>query len=166
MDRLAVGQIQGPHGVKGFIRVRSFSGEQAHFFRLKRLYVKQGERFLPYELEKAQGAGGKLSLKLRGVDSAEQAGSLRGLEIWVERGDASPLAEGEYYLADLCRCRLCRGGEEIGRVLAVCEGTPADLLEVELAGGQRFLVPFVEAFFGEVDVQKARIEVKEGFQLP
>lgn len=166
MERLAVGQIQGPHGVKGFFKVRSFSGEQEHFFRLKRLYVRQGESFLPYELEKAQGRGGQLSLKLRGVDSAEQAGRLRGLELWVERADASPLAEGEYYLADLCRCRLYRGGEEIGRVAAVCEGASADLLEVELAEGRRFLMPFVEAFFGEVDVQRARIEVKEGFQVP
>jgi 16S rRNA processing protein RimM len=165
-ERLAVGRIQGPHGVQGFVKVLSLSGEQAHFFRLRRLSVRQGERYVSYDVQEVKGGGSLLAIKLSGIDGPEAAARLRGLEIWVDRAEANPLGDGEYYLADLCRCRLYRGAAEIGRVIGVCEGGAAELLEVEEAGGRRFLVPFVEAFVGAVDVEQARIEVKEGFPLP
>jgi len=166
MERLAAGLIRGAHGLAGFLKVRSLSGEDGHFHRLRRCYLRRGEEFLPYAVEAVKGRGGDLALKLAGVDTPGEAAALRGLEIWVDRADASPLAEGEYYLADLCRCRLYRGEEELGRVVSVCGAAATDLLEVEEAGGRRFLVPFSGSFLGEVDVAGGRIAVREGFQVP
>lgn len=166
MERLAAGLIRGAHGVHGFVKVRSLSGEDAHFYRLRRCFLLRGQDFLPYEVEAVKGRGGGLALKLAGISTPGEAAALRGLEIWVDRADASPLGQGEYYLADLCRCRLYRGDEELGRVLSVCAAGATDLLEVEDGGGRRFLVPFSGSFLGEVDVAGERIEVKEGFELP
>jgi 16S rRNA processing protein RimM len=165
-ERLATGLILGSHGVHGFLKVRSLSGEDEHFYRLRRLFVRRGEEFLPYAVEEVKGRGGHLALKLAGVSTPEQASALRGLEIWVDRQDASPLGEGEYYLVDLCRCRLYRESEELGRVVSVCAAGPADLLEVEGREGRRFLVPFSGSFLGEVDVARQRITVREDFELP
>jgi 16S rRNA processing protein RimM len=164
--RLAAGRIRGAHGLGGFVKVESLSGEDAHFHRLERCYLRRGGQFLAYEVEAVKGQGAGLLLKLAGIGTAAQAAALRGLEIWVNRADASPLAEGEYYLADLCRCRLYRGAEELGRVISVCEAGAADLLEVEGASGHRFLVPFSGSFLGEVDVAGGRIELAEGAELP
>jgi len=166
MERLAAGLIRGPHGVRGFVKVRSLSGEDGHFHRLRRCFLRRGEEYLPYEVEEVKGRGGELALKLAGVGTPEQAAALAGLELWVDRADASPLAPGEYYLADLCRCRVFRGGEELGRVVSVCAAAAADLLEVEGRGGRRFLVPFSAGFVGEVDVAGGRIAVREDFELP
>ena len=166
MERLAAGLIRGPHGVHGFVKVQSFSGEHEHFYRLRQVYLRKGGDFQACEVEEVRGRGERLEVKLRGVDSPEQAAGLRGVEIWVDRQDASPLGEGEYYLADLCRCRLYRGAEELGRVVSVCTAAPADLLEVEGAEGRRFLVPFSGRFLGEVDVEKGRISVREDCELP
>ena len=111
IERLAAGLIRGAHGLAGFVKVSSLSGEDGHFYRLARCYLRQGGQFHPYEVEAVKGRGGELYLKLAGVSTAGEAAALSGQEIWVDRADASPLAEGEYYLADLCRCRLssCRG---------------------------------------------------------
>jgi len=165
-QRLAVGLITATHGLRGSVKVKSLSGESAHLRRLKLLYVRRGEDFLPFEVEAVEGSGPFAVMKLAGVDSLEAAASYRGCELWVERGEASPLAQGEYYLADLCLCRVYRGQDELGRVVGVLEGGGKDLLEVEDSRGSRFILPFVEAFVGRVDVEEGRIEVRERFEIP
>jgi 16S rRNA processing protein RimM len=165
-DHLAAGRIRGAHGLRGFVKVESFSGEDEHFYRLRRCYLRRGGQFLPYEVEEVKGRGAELLLKLAVISTSDEAAALNGQEIWVDRADASPLAQGEYYLADLCRCRLYRGREELGRVISVCEAGPNDLLEVETESGRRFLVPFTGSFLGEVDVASERIELREGVELP
>jgi 16S rRNA processing protein RimM len=165
-ERLAAGLIRGAHGLRGFVKVHSLSGEDGHFYRLRRCYLRRGQEFLPYEVEAVKGRGAELSVKLAGVSTQGEAAALNGLEIWVDRADASPLAAGEYYLADLCGCLLFRGEEELGRVRSVCAAGAGDLLEVEGKAGRRFLVPFSGSFLGEVDVARQRIEVREDFQVP
>ncbi len=165
-ERLAAGLIRGAHGLEGFVKVSSLSGEDAHFHRLSRCYLRREGQFVACEVEAVKGRGAELFLKLAGVSTPEQAAALRGAEIWVDRADASPLAEGEYYLADLCRCRLYRGQEELGRVVSVCEAGAGELLEVEAASGRRFLVPFSGSFLGQVDVAGGRIALAEGVELP
>ena len=165
-ERLAAGLIRGAHGLQGFLKVRSLSGEDGHFYRLARCYLRRGQEFLPYQVEAVKGRGRELSVKLAGISTPEAAAALNGLEIWGDRADASPLGEGEYYLADLCRCRLFRGDEELGRVVSVCETGAADLLEVEDKDGRRFLVPFSGGFLGEVDVACGRIALREDVELP
>jgi 16S rRNA processing protein RimM len=165
-ERLAAGLIRGAHGLRGFVKVASLSGEDGHFYRLRRCYLRRGEQFLPYEVEAVKGRGSELCLKLAGVSTSGEAAALSGQEIWVDRADASPLAQGEYYLADLCRCRLYRGREELGRVISVCEAGAADLLEVETESGRRFLVPFTGNFLGEIDIAGGRIALREGVELP
>jgi 16S rRNA processing protein RimM len=164
--RLAAGRIRGAHGLAGFLKVSSLSGEDAHFYRLRRCYLRRGGEFLAYEVEAVKGRGAELLLKLAGISTSAEAAALSGQEIWVDRADASPLAAGEYYLADLCRCRLYRGPEELGKVISVCGAGASDLLEVQGASGRRFLVPFAESFLGEVDVDGGRIELREGVELP
>jgi 16S rRNA processing protein RimM len=166
MQRLAVGLITAAHGLGGSVKIKSFSGESAHLLRLKLLYVRRGEEFLPFEVESVEASGTRVVMKLAGIDSPEAAARYRGCELWVERGDACALGQGEYYLADLCRCRVCRGPEELGRIVGVWEGGCYELLEVEDGRGRRFLLPFVEAFVGRVDVQDGCIEVQERFETP
>jgi 16S rRNA processing protein RimM len=95
------------------------------------------------------------------LDTPEKARALVGSELWVPRAKAARLLPGEFYMADLCRCRLWLGGEEVGPVRSVWDGGPAALLEVEGKGGRVFLVPFTEHFVGEVDPAAGRIELKD-----
>ena len=69
-------------------------------------------------------------VKVAGLDTPEKARALVGCEIWVPRAAAAPLDDDEYYAADLCRCSLWFGEEELGAVRSVWEGGPAQLLEV------------------------------------
>ncbi|MBN1837195.1 MAG: 16S rRNA processing protein RimM [Spirochaetales bacterium] len=166
MDRLAVGRIGGAHGLQGALKVKSLSGETGHFFRLERVYVLGAVDFEEYRVDGVKPYRSGVLLKLEGVDTPEQADKLRGHEVWVERANASVLGEGEYYLADLCRCRVYQAEREIGVVVSVCEGGNAELLEVERPSGERVIVPFLSAFVGEVDVESGSIHLTAGFELP
>lgn len=164
MDRLATGRIAGCHGLRGYLKVASFSGGTEHLLRLKRLTLRLGGKETEFAVEEAKVHGRGLLLKLAGVDTPEQCARLRGAEIWVERSEACALAEGEYYVADLCRCRVFRCGEELGRVIAVSEGNAAEFLEVERPSGSRLVVPLSDRFVGPIDVQAGRIELREEFE--
>ena len=167
LSRLAIGTIRTSHGVSGFLKVRSFSGEVEHFTRLRQVYIGGQADPVPYEVEQVlPSKSGEVLLKLKGLDTPEAARRLSGKELWAERQDAAPLKEGEYYLADLAGCRVIHGGAEVGRIRSVIEGGAADLLEVVDAEGRSFLIPFLSKFVGEVDVQHGTIELMEESLLP
>ena len=166
MDWFAIGQIKKSHGLRGNLKVKSLSGEIDHFFRLKKVYIRKNERFIPFKVESVTKATSGILMKLADIDTPEKGREYRGLEIWVDRQDASPLQKGEYYLADICHCRVYKGDTEIGWVKAVCEGTAADILEVISPNGETIMVPFVEPFVGEVDIKEQKISLKEEFTLP
>ncbi len=166
MDRLAIGLIKTSHGLKGNLKVKSLSGEVDHFFRIKRVYIRKKNRFIPFAVQSVKKLSSCILMKLEGIDTPEIARDYRGLEVWASRQDASPLKEGEYYLADIYNCRVYRGYKEIGRVKSVCEGSAADILEVESLSGKTIMIPMIDHFVGEIDVKEKRILLKEEFTLP
>ena len=158
---LAVGIIASTHGVAGELKVKSYSGEHQHLLGLREALLKRGEaeRRVTFDNVRRQDPG--VIVKVRGLETPEKARALVGWEIWVERAMAAPLGHDEYYAADLCRCRLWFGAEEIGAVRSVWEGGPAQLLEVVGKAGKTFLVPFSEHFIGDVDLANGKISLKE-----
>lgn len=164
MERLATGRVSGCHGLRGYLKVVSFSGATEHFLRLRQLTLRLGGRERRFAVEDVKVHGTGLLLKLAGVDAPEEGSRLRGAEIWVDRSEASALGEGEYYVADLCRCRVFQRGAELGRVAAVSEGNAAEFLEVERPSGGRIIVPLSDRFVGEIDVEAGRIELREEYE--
>jgi 16S rRNA processing protein RimM len=160
-EKLAAGVITGTHGVSGWLKVRSYSDESDHLTVLREALFRKGavERVLAIEEARALPRG--VLLKIRGMDSPERARSLVGWEIWVPRPQAARLLDGEYYAVDLCLCSLWFGEEEIGSVRSVSEGGASELLEVQGKEGRTFLVPFIDHFIGDVQLEKRKIFLKE-----
>jgi 16S rRNA processing protein RimM len=158
-ERLAVGVVTGTHGVAGALKVKSLSGEWDHLLALREVELRgRGvDRKVALASVRAQPPG--VIVQIEGVGTPEQARRFIGCELWVPREQAAPLDRGEYYEADLCRCSVWLAGREIGRVRSVWEGGQAQLLEVQTAEGGTFLVPFVEHFVGEVDMENGRIHL-------
>ncbi len=163
MDRLVTGYIRSSHGIDGFVRVESASGEVGHFADLEEVTLRTGgsegiER--QFVIEAAEGHSGCLLLKFRGIDTPEQAKQLAGAEILVPRDKACPLEEGEFYVNDLCQCNLVYQGTVVGSISDVMEGGAGDLLEVSLAeSGQKRLVPLRKEFIGEIDIGNKTVEL-------
>jgi len=164
MERLATGRVAGCHGLRGYLRVVSFSGSTEHFLRLQKLTLRVGGGEKQFVVQDVKAHGKGLLLKLEGVDAPEQCARLQGAEIWIERSEACALGDGEYYVADLCRCRVFQQGREVGEVIAVSEGNGAEFLEVKSPAGKTLIVPLADRFVGAIDVKEGRIELREEFE--
>jgi 16S rRNA processing protein RimM len=160
-DLLAVGIVSAAHGVKGELAVRSFSGAVAHIVRLQEAVARRGKSERRLTVKSARPRAADVLMTVEGVDSREKAQALIGYELWVPREMAAPLAEGEYYEADLCGCGLFFGTEMVGTVRSVLEAGQSQLLDVAGADGKGYMIPFIDHFIGEVDVKSGKISLRE-----
>ena len=135
--RIVLAAVAGAHGVRGEVRLKLF-GEGVESLRGRT--VEAGGRAYKLLAVRARGVA-----RLEGVDTREAAEALRGLELSVDRAELPPLAEGEYYHADLLGLP-CVGpdGEVLGSVASVENFGAGDLLEIERPDGTRTLVPYRE----------------------
>jgi 16S rRNA processing protein RimM len=165
MGRLAIGKIKKSHGVRGFFKVYSYSGETQHFADLKEVFLLLDGRQIPYRVEAVLSDASGVRLKLEGIDTPEEIKRLTGAEIWVESQWAAPLGEGEYYLSDLSRCRVVQEGKEIGPVAGLLEGNGEIFLEVSTESGKKLLIPFREAFIGDINIKEGVISLTEVYTV-
>ncbi|MDR2477848.1 MAG: ribosome maturation factor RimM [Treponema sp.] len=151
-----------PFGLKGFIKVRPFSGETAHLLKLQSVTVRQDgrERVLKIAESVLQPPG--LALRFEGFDSPEAAAGLSGAELLVKREDACPLQDGEFYIEDLKGLAVTAAddGRILGYVTGIIEGGGGFLAELRLPDGVLRLVPFRQEFFTEISPEEGRLILK------
>ncbi len=160
MDRLVVGIVRTSHGVRGYVKIASLSGEREHFYQMKEVLLKQDRTEKVYRVEDVKPLGDGLIIKFDGVDTPEAGKQLSGAEIWVDKGLAAPLKEGEYYAYDITGCDVIFAGERIGMIKSILEGGHKDLLEVMCDDGIH-LVPLTEQFIGSIDIDDKTVELKD-----
>jgi 16S rRNA processing protein RimM len=166
MDKLAIGVVRRPHGVRGLMRIMSLSGEYAHFFNLKKVGLSKNGREIEFTVESCRQSGAELLIKLSGIDNPEEAKKYSSWEIRVPRELACPLRAGQFYISDLCGCDLYLKGIKAGTVRSVIEIANNDMLEIVDGEGRTFLVPFVNEHIGNVDIDKKSIELLSECFLP
>ena len=145
--RVALAAVAGAHGVKGEVRLKLFSDSVESLSRHKKLYVGGAERRL------LSVRPGKTPVaRFEGVGDRSAAEALRGSLVEVDRTALPPLEKGEYYHADVIGLPCeDRDGNAVGTVVAVENYGAGDLLEVELDGGKRSLIPFKPGIAALVD---------------
>jgi 16S rRNA processing protein RimM len=98
---------------------------------------------------------------LQGVDDRNGAEALQGMDVAVRRDEMPQADEGEYYWDELIGMEVVNvQGEALGRVEGLLETGAHDVLQVR--GDRVRLIPFVEAYIQEVDVEAARMVVDWG----
>jgi 16S rRNA processing protein RimM len=158
--------VGAPFGLKGFVKVKPFSGETAHLSNLGRVTLKQDEKEETREVEEVILQDGALLLRFAGIRSPEAAKALKGAEVIVDSEYAAPLKEREYYVEALKGLQVVNtAGEPLGRVADVVEGGGGELLEIKLNAGGTRLAPFRKEFFGDVNLDEGKITLIEPWIL-
>jgi 16S rRNA processing protein RimM len=159
-DTFVLGKIGAPRGIKGDLRVKSYSGEFGHIQALKTVELRGEGRILRLKVLRATEYPDCNTIAFEGYPTPEAARALTGMEIFAGREAAAPLADNEWYVADLVGLALCdSAGTELAKVVSFLEGGADPLLEAGLPDGRKRLVPFRREFVGEVDLAKGRIEL-------
>ncbi|MEM1202287.1 MAG: ribosome maturation factor RimM [Acidobacteriota bacterium] len=160
IDSVQVGRILRSHGVRGEVKVEVQSDVPDRFKAGAQLgWTDRGGRSRSLRIERVRPDRGTLLVVFEGIQNREQADELRGGHLVVDASQSPDPPEGFYYYHQLtgCHCFDRREGE-LGQVTEVLEDGGGCLLRV--AGGERaILVPFVDAFLVEVDVDRQRIDL-------
>ena len=156
-----MGRVAAPFGIKGWVKVQVFSDDPGTLMDFESWRIGRGSEHRLYRVETVQDHSNTLVAKLNGIDDRDAAFALRGQEISVERSHLAPPADDEFYWSDLIGLKAVnREGIELGTVSSLMESGAHDLLVVK--GAREYLIPFVAAFVGKVDVAGGRIEVDWG----
>ena len=165
-DRICVAQIGGAHGIRGEVKLKSFTADPMAVRDYGPLQSEDGT--VSVEIEALRPAKGHLVARLRGVADRNAAERLANLRLFVPRERLPPPAADEFYHADLIGLRaVTADGAEIGTVVAMHDFGAGDLLELEpLAGGTTIMLPFTDACVPSIDIAGGRIVVAPPADAP
>lgn len=161
-ELICVGEIAGPHGVSGELRLRSFAATSSDISAYSPLLLADGRSAGLSAPRPLGGAANMFIVRIAGVASRDAAQALAGTALYVPRERvAAGLAEHEYLHADLVGCRVeTVAGQAIGEVVSVQNFGAGDLIEIALAGPHRTeFVPFAESFVPVVDLPGRRVVI-------
>jgi 16S rRNA processing protein RimM len=159
--RVVVARIGAAHGIRGEVRVKTFTEDPLSVGAYGPLLANDGRRFEIAALRPAGGADpSMLVVSLRGVTDRNAAEALNGTELSIDRSLLPPTDEDEFYAADLVGLVAENlDGEIIGKVRAVLNYGAGDIVEIMPASGASILVPFSKTAVPEIDVAAGRIVV-------
>lgn len=156
--RICLGVITGAHGVKGRVRIKSFTAEPEAIASYGPLSDERGERRLTIEVTGV--SKGTLLAAIEGVDDRDAAEALRGTRLYVDRAALPEPEDEEFYQADLIGlAAMARDGGTLGKVVAVHDFGAGPSLEIEDAAGKTILVPFTTAAVPQIDVAAGTLVV-------
>ena len=159
-DYLELGQIVNVKGLKGEVRVNSFTEKSDRFETLEEVLVKSKDKMQKYKIEKVGYAKNQVILKFEGINTIEEAENLRNSYILVNKNDLEELPEGVYYIADLIGLEVyTESGEYLGIVDDIFQTGSNDVYVVKNDLGQSKLLPGIDEVIKEINLPESKIIV-------
>lgn len=157
-DRICIGAIAGAFGVRGELRLKSFTATPEDIATYGKVETEDAAQSFTITLT-GQATKGALIARLSGIATKEQADALKGMRLFVDRGCLPTLPDDEYYHADLIGLEVYdTGGTLLGHVKSVLNHGASDILEIHAAGQtSTILLPFTLDAVPTVDLTAARI---------
>lgn len=158
-NQIVIGRISGLYGVKGWVRLFSYTDPKENIVKYGVWHVRQQGASRQMVVAEGRLHGKGVIARLEGVEDRDQAAAFVGAEISVDRSALAPCEAGEYYWADLIGLRVVTvAGQELGRVVRLMETGANDVLVI--GGAKEHLVPFaLDRVVKKVDLANGTIEV-------
>lgn len=155
-----IAAVIGAHGLKGEVKVKTFTATPDALARYRTLHAKDGRVFTIAQLR--PGKADEAVATLAEVVDRNTAESLRGLELFVKR-DALPAPdENEFYHADLIGLTAMDEADRvIGTIRAIHNYGAGDVIEIARGDGDTVMLPFVKDFVPLVDLKAGRVVIAE-----
>lgn len=153
-DRVLLGVVAAPHGVRGLVRIKSFTEDPMKVAAYGPLSDEAGKKV--YRVEALSAARGAVLARIEGVADRTAAEAIRGLRLYVERKQLPDAGEREWYEADLVGlAAVGRDGRDWGKVVAFHDFGAGSMMEV--SGGA--MLPFTDEAVPEIDVEGGKVVI-------
>ena len=157
---LEIGQIVNVKGLKGEVKVNSFSEDSTRFEKLKTVFIKRKGEMKEYEIETVGYNKIQVIIKFKGIDSVEEAEKLRNSFILIDRSVLGALPEGKYYIADLIGLEVyTEENEYLGKVDDIYNTGSNDIYVVKDDLGKQKLLPGIDEVIKKIDLDTGKIIV-------
>ena len=158
--RLEVGQIVNTFGVKGFVKIYPYVDDVRRFDDLKKVYINIKKELKELEIEEVKYHKNMVLIKFKGIDDMDSAEKLRNAYVEIDRKDAIPLEEGQYFIVDLLGLEVYSDeGNLLGKLNDIFNTGSNDVYEVKDELGKTILLPGIPEVIKEVDLENGKIIV-------
>ena len=158
MKKYRIGKIVKTHGLKGEMKVYSFTDYPERFAEIDYLYMHESDK--KYFIENIKYQKNMAILKIKGIDTIEEAENLIDTTLYIDQANLRELDEDEYMIADLVGMDVVlTTGETIGKVTDVLQYTANDIYVVHSESGDEYLIPAVKEFVPEINMSTKTITV-------
>lgn len=169
MEKIKIGKITSRVGLKGEVKIVSFSDDPMRFEMLDHVFVSDKDgRMKDSVIEGLRYKGTQIILKIEGIDDRNASEAARGCELFMDEADLPELEEGQFYVRDMVGSDVVlEDGTLIGTLKDVLTNTAQDVYVVKRSdgpGGEKskndLLIPGVPQFILEVDIDAKKIVVR------
>ena len=157
--QICVARIGAAHGVRGAVKLWTFTEDPFAVKRYGPLSTKDGAR--QFEVTDAREAKDHLVATLNGITTREEAERLNGVELYVAREKLPATEQDEYYHTDLIGlAAVTTADQPLGRVVAIHNFGAGDIIEIAPPQGATMLLPFTNAVVPTVDLKAGRVVIE------
>ena len=160
-DIVVVGKIQTAHGLRGLLKVHSFTDPPNNFAKYSDCYISKnnGSDWRASVISSVSKNGNSFLVEIENITNREQALAIKSELIGVGRDKLEEVGSGEYYWTDLAGCSVENGeGFQFGKVDRLIETGSNDVMEISGTQGKR-LIPFSGDYLVSVDIDQRLIVV-------
>ena len=152
VKEIIVGKVGAARGLDGTLKMIPLTDFEGRFDDLEQISV--GGKI--FAVESVKHIGGQIFIKFAGVDSRESARALTNKFLTVDRKDAAPLDDGEFYIFDVIGCEVFDGDKKLGTVTNVLRTGSNDVFEVD----GNILIPALKSAVKSIDIAGKKILVE------
>ena len=157
MEKIKIGKIVNAVGLKGEVKVYNYSDSSEIYEITPEIYV--GKDLV--EIENVRLQKNMVVLKLEGINDRNAAEAAKGKELFITEDDLPELEEGEYYVRDLIGMTVKEeDGNVLGKVNDVIQNTAQDVFDVTRENGKQLLIPRVDEFVLDINLESGEIIVR------
>jgi len=154
---IPVGQVVTTHGIKGWLKIRSYNAETAIFSSAEEIFLEKGGVRSARSVEMSKAHKGHFLVKLRGMDRIEEAEQWVGATVSVEEKALRPLEPGEYYYYQVTGFDVFDvRGEWLGVITEIWSKEGGDLYVVTGAS-KEYLIPAVKEMIEKIDLPERKM---------
>ena len=159
-ERFRVGVITSAHGLRGEVKVYPTTDDPHRFSLLKEIILDQGNTEKVLRIKNVRFFKNMVILKFDGLDRIEDVQAFIKKDLLIDRKDALPLAEGEYYIPDLIGLTVVdEDSLPLGQIVDVLQTAANDVYVVRDQAGKEFMIPKISECILDTDPEAGIMKV-------
>ena len=158
MNSILIGKIVNVHGIKGEVKIYTYTDDIKNLSKLKKMYFDKNMQD-EHKVLSSKIQNNMLIVKFEGIDDVDVANKLRDTDVYTKKEEIKQ--KDTYYIEDLMSCEVIKLEDEslIGKVAYVFSTGANDVLEIDLVDGKKVYFPMIKDVIKNVDIENKKIFV-------